>query len=79
MRVFELVKAGGWVMVPLILCSIAALAIIGERLWTLRKKFVIPPTLLARSSNGWSGASWAAISCSNYAIARPWGAYWQRA
>ena len=36
MRVFELVKAGGWVMVPLILCSIAALAIIGERLWTLR-------------------------------------------
>ena len=45
---FELVKAGGWVMVPLILCSIAALAIIGERLWTLRKKFVIPPTLLAQ-------------------------------
>ncbi len=43
---FELIKAGGWVMVPLILCSIAALAIIGERLWTLRKQFVAPPTLV---------------------------------
>lgn len=43
---FELVKAGGWVMVPLILCSIAALAIIGERLWTLQTKFVIPAELL---------------------------------
>lgn len=43
---FELIKAGGWVMVPIILCSIAALAIIGERLWTLRKKFVTPPTLV---------------------------------
>ena len=43
---FELVKAGGWIMVPLILCSIAALAIIGERLWTLQKKFVIPAELL---------------------------------
>ncbi len=45
---FELVKAGGWVMVPLILCSIAALAIIGERLWTLQTKFVIPAELLAQ-------------------------------
>jgi len=44
--VFELIKAGGWVMWPLILCSIAALAIIGERLWTLQKKSVIPPELL---------------------------------
>lgn len=43
---FELIKAGGWVMWPLILCSIAALAIIGERLWTLQKKAVIPPELL---------------------------------
>jgi biopolymer transport protein ExbB len=44
--VFELIKAGGWVMWPLILCSIAALAIIGERLWSLQKKNVIPPELL---------------------------------
>jgi biopolymer transport protein ExbB len=46
--VFELIKSGGWVMWPLILCSIAALAIIGERLWTLQRKSVIPPALLAQ-------------------------------
>ncbi|HCU52749.1 MAG TPA: biopolymer transporter ExbB [Gammaproteobacteria bacterium] len=33
-------------MWPLILCSVAALAIIGERLWTLQKKNIIPPELL---------------------------------
>jgi biopolymer transport protein ExbB len=46
--VFELIKAGGWVMWPLILCSIAALAIIAERLFTLQKKSVMPPALLSQ-------------------------------
>jgi biopolymer transport protein ExbB len=46
--VFELINAGGWAMWPLILCSIAALAIIGERLWSLQKKLVIPPELLSQ-------------------------------
>ncbi|GMR21409.1 MAG: MotA/TolQ/ExbB proton channel family protein [Gammaproteobacteria bacterium] len=43
---FELVKAGGWLMWPIILCSIVALAIIGERLWSLQKKYVSPATLV---------------------------------
>lgn len=43
---FELVKAGGWVMWPIILCSIAAMAIIGERFWSLQKKAVCPPNLV---------------------------------
>lgn len=43
---FELIKAGGWMMVPLILCSIAAVAIIGERFWSLQKKYVSPPELV---------------------------------
>ncbi len=46
---FELIKAGGWVMWPIILCSIAALAIIGERFWSLQKKYVAPPNLLAQA------------------------------
>ena len=46
---FELIKAGGWVMWPIIQCSIAALAIIGERFWSLQKKYVAPPNLLAQS------------------------------
>lgn len=44
---FEIVKAGGWVMVPLLLCSIAAFAIIAERFWTLQKKKIIPPNLVS--------------------------------
>ena len=44
--VWELVKAGGWIMLPIILCSIAAAGIIAERLWTLRPSRVTPPHLL---------------------------------
>jgi biopolymer transport protein ExbB len=43
---FELIKAGGWVMWPIILCSIAALAIIGERFWSLQKKYITPTNLV---------------------------------
>ena len=43
---FELVQAGGWLMVPILLCSIVAAAIIIERTWTLRQKKVIPEKLL---------------------------------
>jgi biopolymer transport protein ExbB len=42
---FEIVKAGGIVMVPIILCSILAVAITLERLWTLRSQRVVPVEL----------------------------------
>ncbi len=45
---FEIVKSGGWLMVPIILCSIVALAIIGERLWSLQRKRIIPKHLVAQ-------------------------------
>ncbi len=45
---FELIQAGGWSMWPIILCSVAALAIIGERLWSLQRKYILPPNLLAQ-------------------------------
>jgi biopolymer transport protein ExbB len=41
--VFELLKAGGILMVPIVACSILALAIILERFWTLRPSRVAPP------------------------------------
>ena len=41
----ELVKAGGWPMIPLLLLSAVAVAIIVERFWTLRRKAVLPPGL----------------------------------
>jgi len=40
--VLEIILAGGWLMAPLILCSILSLTIIAERLWTLRRSKVVP-------------------------------------
>jgi biopolymer transport protein ExbB len=45
---FELIKTGGWAMWPLMLSSVAALAIIGERFWSLQRKYVCPPNLVAQ-------------------------------
>ncbi|MDY6797252.1 MAG: MotA/TolQ/ExbB proton channel family protein [Pseudomonadota bacterium] len=39
---FELLKAGGILMLPIIACSILALAIIMERFWSLRESRVAP-------------------------------------
>ncbi len=41
----ELVLAGGWPMIPLLLLSALALAIIVERFWSLRRRTVLPPGL----------------------------------
>jgi biopolymer transport protein ExbB len=43
--VLELIKAGGWVMAPLLLLAVVATAIIIERFWSLRRKEVLPPGL----------------------------------
>ncbi len=45
---FEIIKAGGWVMWPIILCSIISMAIIGERFWSLQRKYVIPKGLVSQ-------------------------------
>ncbi|WP_407311432.1 MotA/TolQ/ExbB proton channel family protein [Pseudomonas sp. nanlin1] len=45
---WELVKSGGWMMLPIILSSIAALGITAERLWTLRASRVAPPHLVGQ-------------------------------
>jgi biopolymer transport protein ExbB len=45
LSVLELVRAGGWPMIPLLLLSAIALAIIVERFWSLRRKVVLPPGL----------------------------------
>jgi biopolymer transport protein ExbB len=44
--VFEFLKNGGWMMAPIILCSIAATAIIVERFWSLQQKRIIPTDLV---------------------------------
>ena len=42
---FEILKSGGWVMIPLVLASIVMVGIILERFWSLRRSAVIPPKL----------------------------------
>lgn len=42
----EIIKAGGWLMLPILICSIVALAIIGERFWTLRQASISPSGLV---------------------------------
>ncbi|MGA9422980.1 MAG: MotA/TolQ/ExbB proton channel family protein [Rhodanobacteraceae bacterium] len=44
---FEILTAGGWAMLPILVCSALALAIILERFWSLRRAAVIPPNLAA--------------------------------
>jgi biopolymer transport protein ExbB len=41
----EIVQAGGWLMVPIIACSVIAVGIVLERLWTLQRKRVLPSNL----------------------------------
>lgn len=44
----ELFKAGGWIMWPLLICSILAIAIVVERFIVLQQKRVSPPDLISQ-------------------------------
>jgi len=46
--VLELIKEGGWLMLPIIACSVIAMAIVIERLWTLRRPRIMPDKLVGR-------------------------------
>ena len=52
----EIVQSGGWLMVPILLCSIVAAAICVERLWTLQRPRVAPRNLLSDVWNQVRGA-----------------------
>ena len=43
-----MVQAGGWLMLPIILCSVIATAIIIERFWSLQQKRVAPAHLVSQ-------------------------------
>ena len=48
---FELVKAGGLLMIPILACSVLAMGIIFERLWVYRQRRVLPKNLVAQVWN----------------------------
>ena len=45
---FEVIAAGGWLMLPIILCSVAVVAIGAERYWSLNPAKIAPRHLLAQ-------------------------------
>ncbi|HDZ57574.1 MAG TPA: MotA/TolQ/ExbB proton channel family protein [Pseudomonas xinjiangensis] len=45
---WELISAGGWLMLPILVSSVIAVAIVIERLWTLRASKIAPPNLLSQ-------------------------------
>ncbi len=47
-KMFEIIVAGGWLMVPILLCSIIAVAIIIERFVALRGNRVLPAGVLGQ-------------------------------
>ena len=49
LRVLSIIEAAGWPIWPLIICSVIALAIIGERLWSLRQNVVLPKNMLVHA------------------------------
>jgi len=44
----ELLKSGGWLMAPILICSVVAMAIMVERFWALRKRKILPKHLVAQ-------------------------------
>ncbi len=44
----ELIKSGGWMMIPILICSVVSLAIILERFWSLQARKVAPRHLVAQ-------------------------------
>ena len=45
---YELIEAGGWILLPIGLCSLIALAVFLERLWSLRRPRVLPNAFVHR-------------------------------
>jgi biopolymer transport protein ExbB len=46
--VLEFIKSGGWLMLPILLCSVAAAAICIERFWTLQPSKIAPRNCLVQ-------------------------------
>ncbi len=44
----ELLEAGGWLMLPIVLCSVIASVIVIERFWALRRRVIMPDNLVSQ-------------------------------
>lgn len=71
---FELIKAGGWMMVPIILCSLVFVALLLERSWNLRSAKVLPAGLTAAIWKKWQKGECSEVDLNRYATQSPLGA-----
>lgn len=71
---FEIVKAGGWMMFPILGCSILTLAIIVERCWSLRRSRILPPELVPEIWNLYRNGRLDAIHLRKVQTSSPLGA-----
>ena len=69
----SIIQAAGWPIWPLLLCSVIALAIIGERLWSLRQNVVLPKNMLAHAVQAYRQNGVTAQLLSQLAAAAPLG------
>lgn len=72
-HVLELIKAGGWLMIPILACSVIALAIIVERLWSLRRSRVLPARLVAELRYWADGGKIAEENLDDLVVSSPLG------
>lgn len=50
--IWDFILKGGWMMVPIGLCSLIGLAVVAERALSLRRKRIIPPSFLSGLKKG---------------------------
>lgn len=45
---FEFIRGGGILMIPILICSVVSVAIVLERFWSLRRSRIVPDNLVAQ-------------------------------
>jgi len=73
LTVIQIIAAGGWVMWPIIACSVIAMAIVVERFWALRQQQVLPAALVNTVHTWAKTGTIPEISLDNMVIRSPLG------
>ncbi len=71
--VIQIIAAGGWVMWPIIACSVIAMAIVVDRFWVLRQRRVLPAALIKTVHTWAKTGTIPEISLDKVAIKSPLG------
>lgn len=75
---WELIYAGGWLMTPIVLCSVIALVIILERAWRLRAQTIAPLGLVDDLVKKIDQGQLAGKSYATFNMRHRWAIFWQQ-